>query len=351
MIIRRLPELFVSQANESTIKAIDIFAGVGGSSYGAKAAGVNVVAAVDAWALATQAYKDNNPTTEVFTSFCEEFDPADLQKRVGRIQLLLASPECTSHTCAKGAAERSEKSRGTAFQVVRFAEVLSPRWIVIENVIHMRAWRRYEELIASLEDLGYRCEPQVLNSADFGVPQSRRRLFIVCEKGQRPPKIQQPGGVEHVAVRSIIDTNGTYKYTPLRADRRAVPTLERADRAIASVGPRSPFLIVYYGSDGSGGWQPVSAPLRTITTLDRFGYVRRRNGAHEMRMLQVPELQLAMGFPRDYVLTRGTRRDRIKLLGNAVCPPVMEHIVRTLITSGKGCETTEKAAKGPNAGL
>ncbi len=52
-----------------------------------------------------------------------------------------------------------------------------------------------------------------------------------------------------------------------------------------------------------------------------------------MRMLQVDELQRAMGFSGDYVLGQGTRRDKIKLLGNGVCPPVMQHIVTTLTGS------------------
>jgi DNA (cytosine-5)-methyltransferase 1 len=213
----------------------------------------------------------------------------------------------------------------------------------------MRAWSRYQNLIDSLETLDYRCVPHVLNSADFGVPQSRRRLFIVCERGQMPPEIHAPAPVKRVAVREIIDTNGTYQYTPLRAEGRAVPTLEKADRAIEGVGPRNPFLIVYYGSDGSGGWQRISTPLRTVTTLDRFAYVRRRDGTHEMRMLQVPELKLAMGFPEDYVLERGTRRDRIKLLGNAVCPPVMEHIVRALIRSAMRQTEASQVERGPDA--
>lgn len=110
-------------------------------------------------------------------------------------------------------------------------------------------------------------------------------------------------------------------------------TLERAERAIAALGEHQPFLLVYYGSDGAGGWQRLSAPLRTITTLDRFAYVRLKNGDHEMRMLQVPELKLAMGFPPDYHLQHGSRRDRIKLLGNAFCPPVMCHIINSVISS------------------
>jgi DNA (cytosine-5)-methyltransferase 1 len=315
------------------LKAIDLFAGVGGSTCGAKAAGVDVVAAVDAWDLACKMYQANNPDAKVYASLCEAIDPLRIRRQFGKIDLLLASPECTSHTCAKGAAPRSEESRETAFQVVRFAEVLRPRWIIIENVVHMRTWNRYQDLLSSLECLGYRCAAQVLNSADFGVPQSRRRLFIVCDRRRRPLQVLPPAHPVRIPVRHIIDRNGSYPYTPLCRRSRAAATLRRAERAIATIGSRNPFLIVYYGTDGSGGWQPVTVPLRTVTTLDRFAYVRKRDGAHEMRMLQVPELLLAMGFPRQYALGHGTRRDRIKLLGNAVCPPVMEQVILALIHS------------------
>jgi len=180
----------VSNTNDRTVQAVDLFAGIGGSSCGAESAGVRVVAAVDTWDVACEAYADNNPSVKIYNSLCERVDPRNIPRDLGTIDLLMASPECTSHTCAKGAAERSESSRATAFQVLRFAEALKPKWIAVENVVHMRAWGRFQELIESLESLGYYCLPQVLSSADFGVPQSRRRLFIVCELGQQPPRIQ-----------------------------------------------------------------------------------------------------------------------------------------------------------------
>lgn len=311
-------------------RALDLFCGAGGSTCGAKAASVDVVAAVDAWELACTTYRENHPEAKVYHNACEQLDPVRIRKDVGSIDMLLASPECTNHTCAKGAAVRCELSKNTAFQVVRFAQVLEPRWIVIENVIQMRVWDRYEELIENLEAQGYECSPHVLNAVDFGVPQSRRRLFVVCQRDDTPPRVIPPD-MRRRAAREIVDTNGTYRYSPLRTARRATRTIERAERAIAEVGERSPFLLVYYGSDGAGGWQRLGAPLRTITTIDRFAYVRSRNGAHEMRMLQVDELKAAMGFPADYVFQLGTRRDRIKLIGNAVCPPVMAHIVKSLV--------------------
>jgi DNA (cytosine-5)-methyltransferase 1 len=316
-------------------RALDLFCGGGGSSCGAEAAGVQVVGAVDAWGLACSTYRENYPTTRIYHTACEQLDPRVVQKQVGSVDILLASPECTNHTCAKGAAKRCEVSKNTAFQVVRFARVLKPRWIVIENVIQMRVWDRYEELIGELEGEGYHCSPHVLNAVDFGVPQSRRRLFIVCQLDSDPPPIV-PLEERKRTAREIIDTNGTYGYSPLRTARRAVGTIERAERAMAEVGDYKPFLLVYYGSDGAGGWQRLGAPLRTVTTLDRFAYVRSRGGVYQMRMLQVKELRSAMGFPSDYLLRLGTRRDRIKLLGNAVCPPVMRSIIETLLGTSSG---------------
>ena len=118
--------------------------------------------------------------------------------------------------------------------------------------------------------------------------------------------------------------------SPLFHERRAAATLARARRGFATLGDTASFLLVYYGNDGSGGWQPLSRPLRTITTLDRFALVAHDGSIPNMRMLQVPELKRAMGFDEAFALPVGTRRDRIRLLGNGVCPPVMEAVVRSL---------------------
>ena len=133
-------------------------------------------------------------------------------------------------------------------------------------------------------------------------------------------------------VADIVDLNGKYKWTPLRAPKRAIATLERAERGIAVMGADKPFLLVYYGSDGGGGWQKLNRPLRTITTVDRFALVKPdKEHGHVMRMLQVPELQAAMGMPVKMKLEAGTRRDRIKMIGNAVCPPVMKRVIKSLV--------------------
>jgi DNA (cytosine-5)-methyltransferase 1 len=318
----------------ANVRAIDMFCGAGGSSWGARLAGVEIVAAFDMWKLAGEVYQANFPGVKFHDGRIETLSPKSLASQLGTVDLIIASPECTNHGPARGARERCERSRETAFQVTRFAHAFRPRWIVIENVQGMRSWVRYPEFKERLNRLGYQVREEVLNAADLGVPQRRRRLFLLCDLNATPDPLPAKV-VEAQKARAIVDQNGTYAYSPLFSPKRAEATLERAARAIKVVGKNEPFLIVYYGSDQAGGWQSLDVPLRTLTTLDRFAFVKPTNGGHMMRMLQVPELKAAMGMPKRFRIDVGNRRDRIKLVGNAVCPPVMRYIVSRLTAESK----------------
>lgn len=326
------------------IRAIDLFCGGGGSSWGAKSAGVHMVCGVDADPIARAAYANNFPDARALRlKMTRNTRPQDLGD-LGRIDLLLASPECTNHTCARGNRPIDEASRDTAKFVVHFARDLRPRWVVVENVVHMKSWKGYGRLLRDLEELGYNTEAVTLDSQDFGVPQQRRRLFITCDLKRSPATIVPPAVRAAPHVHSILDPEGSWASTPLHRLGRAQATIARAERAMAELGRNIPFLIVYYGSDASGGWQSLDRPLRTITTLDRFGLVTWRAGEPYLRMLQVPELMRAMGFSSDYSLEGiGLRRDKIRLLGNGVAPPVMEAVVRSLTGPAPAVSAPERA--------
>ncbi len=319
------------------VRAIDLFYGIGGNSWGAKAAGAQVVAGFDMWELAGKVYKDNFPEASFYEGKLQECNPTSLKKELGQIDLLLASPECTSHSVARGNRKKNEESLKLAYQVLRFANALKPRWIVIENVVSMKNWSEYDDFLAELAEQYYYLE-QPLTASDFDVPQSRRRLFIICDRDQQPLPVTPAKSGKHKTAAGILNMNGVYKYSSLESKTRAQATLDRAKRAYRQIGRKEPFLIVYYGSDAAGGWQRLEAPLRTITTLDRFALIKPKPGrkGHFMRMLQPPELRAAMGFPSGFKLTRGTRREQIHMLGNAVCPPVMKAIVESLLHRREG---------------
>lgn len=310
------------------IRTIDLFCGGGGSSYGARKAGAKIVAGFDMWSTAIKAYKKNFPEAKTFEGDLRSLDPAALKMEIGEIDLILASPECTNHSLAKGAKERSEESKMTAFEVTRYARVFRPKWLVIENVVEMQSWSEHPKLLKELWELDYFVNEVKLNAADYGVPQARRRLFLMCSLST---KAEKPAAtvIKHRPASSIIDWSDKYKFTPLFEKGRAENTIHRAENAIKALGKREDFLMVYYGS--GEGWQSLDNPLRTITTLDRFALVRASRSGHKMRMLQPEELKLAMGFKNDYNLDIGvTRRERIKLMGNGVCPPVMSTIIKKL---------------------
>lgn len=308
---------------------VDLFCGGGLGARGAVAAGLQPLVAIDLWDIACKTYKANFPSAVVLNQRIEEIDPL-AHARPGTVDLLLASPECTNHSVAKGAAPRDEKSRETAMYTVQWIAALQPRWFVIENVKEMKTWGRYQELIDMLKALGYQMREEVVNAADFGAPQARVRLFLIGGLNMPPPSIRPAPDTPRKTVRDILDPEGTWPETPLFVEGRAENTAARARHAIKTLGANAEFLLVYYGSGGEKSWQTLDQPLRTVTTIDRFALVRKSSNRYVMRMLQPTELARAMSLPDHHQFPVGSRREKVKLCGNGVCASVVENIVRCL---------------------
>jgi DNA (cytosine-5)-methyltransferase 1 len=316
------------------VRVIDLFCGIGGNSWGAQSAGAEVVAGFDKWELAGRVYKANFSQSRFIPGDLSRFKQAEIfgfKQQLGPIDLILASPECTSHSPARGAKESDSKSLRLSWEVWRFARIFLPRFVVLENVPAMQKWSSYSRFLQEMQRLGYKMREQLLDAANFGVPQTRKRLYILFDRQQVPPEVQART-LTPIPIESYLSANGTYPFSPLHKPGRAQKTLARAERAMQVLGEKTPFLMVYYGSGPQ--WQTLDAPLRTVTTHDRFALVRPDGkGEHEMRMLQPEELKAAMGFPPEFSLEAcPTRNEKIHLLGNAVCPPVMQAIVETLMS-------------------
>jgi DNA (cytosine-5)-methyltransferase 1 len=309
---------------------VDLFCGGGFGARGAVRGGGIPLLGLDAWELATKNYKVNFPEADVLTELIENVDIAGLGKQY-QPDVLLTSPECTSHSIARGSKAGKESSRETAMGIVPWVESMSPRWVIVENVNRMKKWNRHNELVETIEKLGYTVSDLFLNSADFGSAQARKRMFLVCDRegtSVTKEQLHSVGTTERLTANDIIDWSADYKSRPLYKEGRATATTDRAERAIEFLGRGIPFIIVYYGSDYAGGWQQLSAPLRTVTTVDRFGLVTWEGDIPYLRMLQPEELLRAMGGGDEHTLPHGSRREKVKLCGNGVCSDVMTSIFR-----------------------
>lgn len=294
------------------LRAIDLFAGAGGFSTGAVGAGAEVIWAANHWKSAVEIHAANHPET---AHACQDLHQADWTQ-VPRHDLMLASPACQGHSKARGK-ERAhhDATRSTAMAILGAADFHRPRFILVENVVDFLDWDGYRGWKTMLRDFGYTLTENILNAADFGVPQSRERLFIMATR-DGALKLSHPGRA-HKAASTIIDWDYP-RWNPIDKPGRAASTLEQIRNGRALYGNR--FLVAYYGSEDNG--RDLAKPIGTITTRDRFAVV----DGDKMRMLSAVETRKAMGFPSDYILPT-QHKLAIHMLGNAVCPPVAKSLV------------------------
>ena len=300
-----------------TIRAIDLFAGAGGTTTGARSAGVRVVAAVNHWPIAVATHALNHPETMHVCQDIASVDPTSMPAH----DIMLASPSCVGHTKARGG-EKShhDACRATADDVLRFAEANRPRAVVVENVPELMQWARYRSWRMGWSDLGYRVSEQVIDAADAGVPQHRRRVFVVASLTRRPIVVPQPT-LRHVTARECIDLDTSHgKWS--RWSEWCEATRVRCVSGRARFGEA--FVAAYYGANESG--RSLDRPIGTLTTVERYAVIV----GDLARMLTLDEMVRLSSFPADYAFT-GTKRDRVKMLGNSVPPMLAAHVIGSVV--------------------
>lgn len=300
------------------MKAIDLFSGAGGFSTGAAMAGCNVVWAANHWPAAVQVHANNHPDT---MHVCQDLQQADWTQ-VPAHDLLLASPACQGHSLARGKERpHHDAQRSTAWAVVSAAECHRPAAVIVENVPEYTRWVLFPAWCAAMHALGYALAPMVLDAADHGVPQHRRRLFIVGTRSKHPIELTLPQR-EHEPAAGVIDF-AAGKWSPIHRPGRSLATLQRIENGRRRFGQR--FVAPYYGSGSGETGRSLDRPLGTVTTRDRWAVI----DGDRMRMLSAGEARAAMGFPADYRLP-ALHKTAMHLLGNAVCPPVARDVINAI---------------------
>jgi DNA (cytosine-5)-methyltransferase 1 len=174
-------------------KAIDLFSGCGGLTLGLKQAGFRVVGAVEIDPLAVETYKANHKRVVVWEKDIRKITAFEVMERLniwpGELDLLAGCPPCqgfSTMTTLNGRVGQDERN-DLVFQFLRFVRVMRPKAVMLENVPKLAKNHRFKKLRAELQRLGYEVNHDILNAADYGVPQRRRRLILVAGQGKTIP--------------------------------------------------------------------------------------------------------------------------------------------------------------------
>lgn len=189
-------------------RVIDLFCGAGGCTTGAIAAGCEVVYALNHWTTAIDSHQANYSDVK---HRCAPIDRVPLDDAPD-CDILIASPECTHHSNARGSRPIEEQRRATGWDVVRWVEHKRPRWFVVENLREFLKWgpvgkngrplkskisQTFNAWRIALESLGYHVEWKLLNAASFGAATKRVRLFVIGRRGNSKRPIPFPSPTHH----------------------------------------------------------------------------------------------------------------------------------------------------------
>ena len=300
---------------------VDLFCGIGGLSHGLRRAGFDVAAGVDADRSCKYAFETNNDAT-FFGSPLEDVSVADIRAMFpeGSRRILVGCAPCTPFSAyAPGSKSRSDKWSLVSLFLDRILEV-QPDIVSMENVPRLRSFNDcsvFRDFIDGLGNAGYHVAEDILDAADYGVPQHRRRLVVLASK-LGPIQLPAPTHERHRTVRDAIGD-----LTPLpaggadpsdRVHRAASLSPLNLQRIRASKPGRAwtewddPELIAECHKRASGksyrnvyGRMEWDRPAPTLTT-GCFSFGRGRFGHPEQdRAISLREAALLQSFPPDYL--------------------------------------------------
>jgi len=348
------------------LNAIDLFSGCGGMSLGLEGAGFNVLYANDINPDALKTYRHNFPKVLVECSDIAKVDPRDVKKRLGgkKIHVISAGTPCQGFSTS-GRRNPNDPRNKLFKQLLKFVQVIKPEMFVMENVsglLSMEAGNAFYRVTKSFEDAGYHVVHKMLSAADFGVPQNRKRVFIVGTKNRARiseilpyAKTRKPVTVKDaISDLEFLDVNGKalqYRRKPRTSyqkmmRRRTSTFIQNHESARHSTMVQRRFSKIpcgMYGRDvlGNLGTRKrdcyrlnPNSPSNTVTTLPEDFVHYSKN-----RIPTVRELARLQSFPDSFVFlgprTTGGRRRKHECpqytqVGNAVPPLLAKEVFMCL---------------------
>lgn len=357
-----------SNSRKDKFVAVDLFAGGGGLTLGLKQAGFIVSAAVEIDPYAARTYAANHPGTVLFEQDIRTVSGAEIlmTSPTNKIDLISACPPCQGFSQLTAKYRRADPRNELIFEFVRIVREIRPRLIMMENVpgLAKKGASIFESAIGDFRALGYSITSDVLEVANYGVPQKRRRLVVFGSlstkiaipdpthsepsKGPMSPWVtvrQAIGGFEkpitlikagkvggpvnvgwHV-VRNLSSENLQRLRATRPGDSRE--SLPQSLRPACHQNNDKGFSNVY----GRMSWdKPAPTITGGCTTLSkgRFGHPSL------LRTISVREAATLQSFPQDYVFDTNFMDHACKIIGNALPPRFAAVMAKACIDALEG---------------
>jgi DNA (cytosine-5)-methyltransferase 1 len=336
------------------VEALDLFCGAGGLSVGLGAAGISVVAGVEWDEDAAATWGNAHPNGLLLKADVNQVD----WRRFDGVGLVVGGPPCQPWSIGglrRG--ERDERDGWPAF--IAALSALRPPAFLAENVAGLTegAMRpRWLRLVVELADLGYHVNAKVVNAADYGVPQKRRRCIVVGFRDRAPfvfpPPSHGPGrrwpwktagsavGTEPVGEPNLAIV--TYAARPdIRRDPYAGHVFNGGGRPIDPAAP-APTLLASMGGNKTP-WLDTEDIVPGYHAHLVAGGLPRSGLVPGARRVTVEEAAALQTFPKGMSF-EGTRSSRYRQVGNAVPPRLAEVVGRALLAQLDGLGLAEAQA-------
>jgi len=310
--------------NKPTV--ISTFAGIGGSSLGYKLAGFKELLAIDFSKNAYENFKLNFPNIPFLLKDIKQVTSKEIFEitkiKKGELDILDGSPPCQGFSIA-GKKDVNDNRNTLFLEYVRLIKGLKPKIFIMENVAGMiigNMKQIFIEILMILKSLNYNVKVKLLNAANYGVPQSRKRLFFIGVRKDlnfEPvfPKKQNKIITVEKALKGLKNSKKELKEAQIK-DKIILNNYDKVKKgkSFASVLNGSRFNIIRLNN------KSVSPTITKVRTTIHWS---------EKRYLTISEIKRLSSFPDNFILV-GSVYNRWAGIGNAVMPLQMKAIAETL---------------------
>ncbi len=325
--------------NKRSLTAVDLFSGCGGLSRGLKDAGFGVVAAVEIDPKAQITYRLNHPDVALYHRDIRDLDPNEILREArlkpGQLDLLAGCPPCQGFSRLRTKNQRvsvEDDRNNLVHDFLRYVRAMQPKTIMLENVPALAQDQRFNNMLEEVRSLGYEAVVHVLDTADYGVPQRRKRLIMLASLVHEPrvaPRADQRVTVRQ-ALGGLAAPSRTKDRLQAMPEKRSPAVREIIARIPKNGGSRSDlgdeFQLACHKK--SGGFRDVYGRMAwddvapTITSGCHNPSKGRFLHPSLNRTITLREAALLQGFPPEYCFDVSHGKEAIALMiGNALPPP------------------------------